>query len=96
MLFKRKSLFTGKWTLAELPLTDKDNEALLDYLAGMKSIREALPQLTPGQTLWLQTGVTPDEWAMMQIPGEEKPVVHDGTKYEETSAPMLHKITIHK
>jgi hypothetical protein len=59
MRITRRSLFTGKDNVMEIPVTA---DQLQNWMDGTL-IQFAMPHLSPDQREFLKTGVTPSEWA---------------------------------
>ena len=60
MLVKRRSIFSGKISEMDLPVTE---EQLAEFKSnGPRMIQDIFPNLTNSQREFIKTGVTQEEW----------------------------------
>lgn len=68
MQISRKSPFSGRLNVMDLPITPEQIRA---YSSGVL-IQHAFPQLTPEQREFFKTGITPEEWAEAFPPEDDE------------------------
>lgn len=75
MLYRMRSIITGRMNEMDLPVTLEEIEA---WHKGDTLIQHAFPHLTPDQREFLQTGSTPWEWDETFPEVDEPEDVHFG------------------
>ena len=77
MKVERKSPFSGKVNIREIPCTESQ---MRQYLTGQGLIQDIFPNLSADDREFIKTGITPEEWdATFNAPSAwKKAVTMDG------------------